>query len=109
VRRKVAALHRHLDDLGRGPDEVSVTHLAPTLVGADHHELAALVDRLRPRRQAATAYRAAVNAGTVADQVDRVAELAAAGVTEVIVSLPDLGHGGTAAVDRWAPVIAAIP
>ncbi len=107
VRRKVAALHRHLDDLGRDHEEVSVTHLAPTLIGADHHELTALVDRLRPRRQAATAYRAAVNAGTVEDQVDRVGELAAAGVTEVIVSLPDLGHDGTAPIDRWAPVIAA--
>jgi hypothetical protein len=48
-----------------------------------------------------------VNAGTVEDQVDRVGELAAAGVTEVIVSLPDLGHDGTTPVDRWAPVIAA--
>ncbi|MET0149604.1 MAG: TIGR03560 family F420-dependent LLM class oxidoreductase [Acidimicrobiales bacterium] len=107
VRRKIAALHRHLDDLDRDHGEVSVTHLAPTLVGVDHHQLDGLVDGLRPRRQSPVAYRAAVNAGTVEDQVDRVHELVAAGVTEVIVSLPDLGQDGTAPVDRWAPIVAA--
>ena len=52
--------------------------------------------------------RAQVSAGTVEDQVGRVRELAAAGVSEVIVSLPDLGRQGTEAVERFGRVIAAV-
>ena len=45
------------------------------------------------------------NAGTVDDQVARFAELAGAGVGTAVVSFPDLGD--TAAVERFAGVIAA--
>lgn len=113
VRRKVDVLHRHCDDLGRDRGAVRVTHLAPTLVGADGAELRRLVDGLRPRGRRADAYAASVNAGTVADQVERVRALAAAGVDEVIVSLPDLDRrqdadgAATDPVERFAAVIAA--
>jgi F420-dependent oxidoreductase-like protein len=106
VRHKVDVLRRHLDALDRPRDEVTVTHLASTLVGADHHELTGLVEDLRPRQQSAAAYRAAVSAGTIDDQVDRIAELVAAGVGEVIVSIPDLGRDGAAPIQRWGEVIA---
>jgi F420-dependent oxidoreductase-like protein len=109
VRRKVEVLRHHLDDARRPPDEVAVTHLAPTLVGEDRRQVTALVDRLRPRRADPEAYAASVNAGTVEDQVGRVRELADAGVDEVIVSLPDLGDDRPEAVDRFAAVIAAFP
>ncbi|MFI5730680.1 LLM class flavin-dependent oxidoreductase [Kribbella sp. NPDC051587] len=66
---------------------VEVTHLSTTLVGADAD---ALVERLRPRNQNPARYAAAVNAGTVDDQIGRFRELAEAGVTEVMISLPDL-------------------
>ncbi len=105
VRHKVEVLHRHLDDLGRPREEVVVTHLASTLVGTDHHDLAGRIDRLRPRNVEPRVFGATVNAGTVDDQVDRVRELVAAGVREVIVSLPDLADGD--AVERYGRVIAA--
>ena len=108
VRHKVDVLHRHLDDLGRDRDEVAVTHLAPTLVGDDHRDLATRVEALRPRRVDPEAFRAQVSAGTVDDQVGRVRELVGVGVTEVIVSLPDLGADGTAAVERFGRVIEAV-
>jgi F420-dependent oxidoreductase-like protein len=104
VRHKVEVLRGHLDDAGRDHTEVAVTHLAPTLVGEDHQQLSALVDRLRPRQAEPDAYRASVNAGTIEDQVDRVRALAAAGVDEVILSLPDLGDD-PAPIERVARVI----
>ena len=54
---------------------------------------------------APTSYAAAVNAGTVDDQVGRFRELAEAGVSEVMVRLPDLADPG--ALDRMGQVIAA--
>jgi F420-dependent oxidoreductase-like protein len=108
VRHKVEVLHQHLEAEQRSPDAVTVTHLAPTLVAGDGRDLHALVERLRPRRTAPDAYRRQVNAGTVDDQVDRVHELADAGVDEVIVSLPDLGEGDGSALEHWAKVIAAV-
>ena len=50
-------------------------------------------------------YAAAVNAGTVADHVGRFRELAEAGVSEVMVRLPDLTDAEP--LDRMAKVIAA--
>ena len=112
VRRKVDVLHRHCADVDRDPSEVAVTHFAPTLVGRDRDELRALVDRLRPARATAERFGALVNAGTVTDQIGRIRELADAGVTEVIVSLPDLGADTDASADpvrRFGEVIDAFP
>ena len=120
VRHKVEVLRRHCEDAGRDPGEVAVTHLSPTLVGTDRADLRARIDRLRPARLDPASFAARANAGTVEDQIGRLHELAAAGVGEVIVSLPDLGlalgaekgpHGDpnapADAVARFAPVIAA--
>jgi alkanesulfonate monooxygenase SsuD/methylene tetrahydromethanopterin reductase-like flavin-dependent oxidoreductase (luciferase family) len=100
VRAKVEHLH------ARNPD-VRVTHLAVALVGDDHRHLSDLVDRLRPRQAKPDAYRAAVNAGTVDDEVDRITALAAAGVEEVIVAVPDLGDD-PAPLERYGRVISAL-
>ena len=75
---------------GRDPSQVELTHLSTTLIGADDRELAGLVERLRPRRQDPARYAAAVNAGTVDDQIGRFRQLAEAGVQEVVIRLPDL-------------------
>jgi alkanesulfonate monooxygenase SsuD/methylene tetrahydromethanopterin reductase-like flavin-dependent oxidoreductase (luciferase family) len=110
VRHKVEVLRRHCDEADRDPTEVAVTHLAPTLVGADRADLTTTIDRLRPARLDAAAFAARTNAGTVADQVGRLHELAAAGVDEVIVSLPDLGldpDDPAGAVVRFGEVIEA--
>ncbi|MFB6722083.1 LLM class flavin-dependent oxidoreductase [Kribbella sp. NPDC056345] len=80
--RERAAYVRSLTDR-----PVEITHLSTTLVGAD---VDALVERLRPRNQNPARYAATVNAGTVDDQIGRFRELAEAGVTEAMISLPDL-------------------
>jgi F420-dependent oxidoreductase-like protein len=103
VRRKVAALHRHCAEADRDPSTVEVTQLSTTIVGRDAAEVAGLVERTRPRRTAAEQWAARTNAGTVADQVGRYRELAAAGVGTAIVSLPDLAD--ITAVERFAGVI----
>jgi len=105
ARHKAAILRRHCVDAGRDPAEVSMTHLSTALVGTSDAHVAELVQRLRPRRLAAAQYAAAVNAGTVDDQVGRFRELAEAGVHEVMVRLPDLTDAGP--LERFAKVIAA--
>jgi F420-dependent oxidoreductase-like protein len=90
VRHKAAVLRQHCLDAGRDPAEVGLTHLSTALVGEDDRQVADLVDRLRPRRQAPAAYAASVHAGTVADHVGRFRELADAGAGEVMVRLADL-------------------
>lgn len=105
VRHKVAVLRRHCADLGRDPAEVAVTHLSTVLCAPDRAALAERVERLRPAGQGAEPVAAAVNAGTVTDHVGRFRALAESGVATAIVSLADLD--GTAAVEDFAPVIAA--
>lgn len=113
VARKVEVLRRHCADVDRDPAAVEVTHLSTTLVGADRVDVEGRVDRLRPRRVTPSAFDAQVNAGTVTDQVDRFRHLADLGVQTAIVSLPELGGvadpaEAPAAVERFAPVIAAL-
>jgi len=86
--RKVEVLLGHCRDLDRDPAEITVTALAPTLMGGDRSEVRAFVDRLRPPRLAADRFAASVHAGTPADQLDRFRAFAANGADEVIVSLP---------------------
>jgi F420-dependent oxidoreductase-like protein len=105
VRRKVAVLRAHCEEVGRDPAEVALTHLSTTLIGTDDTEVAALVERLRPRRRTAGEYAAAVNAGTVTDHIGQFRVLADAGVREVMVRLPDLTDA--APLERAAKVIAA--
>lgn len=78
---------------------------------ADHHELTAVIDHVRPRNADPARFAGSVNAGTIVDHVDRVTALAAVGVDEVIVSLADLGVDGPAAttpIERFAGVIDAV-
>ena len=102
LRHKAAVLREHCAEAGR---EVALTHLSTALVGADDEQVAALVERLRPRRLSAARYAAAVHAGTVTDHVGRFRELAEAGATEVMIRLPDLTD--PAPLERMAKVIAA--
>lgn len=105
VRRKAEVLAQHCRDVGRDPADVRVSHLSTVLIGADDTDVRSRVDRLRPRGQDPTRYAAAVNAGTVGDQVRRFQGLAGAGVSEVVVRLVDLD--GADPVAQMAPVIAA--
>jgi F420-dependent oxidoreductase-like protein len=103
VRRKAAVLRDHCAAAGRDP--IELTHLSTALVGTSDREVAALVDRLRPRRQDPARYAATVHAGTVDDHIGRFRELAEAGVGEVMLRLPDLTDAAPLA--RMAKVIAA--
>ncbi|HKS98667.1 MAG TPA: TIGR03560 family F420-dependent LLM class oxidoreductase, partial [Rugosimonospora sp.] len=105
VRRKAEVLRAHCHDAGRDPAEVSLTHLCTALVAGSDGELAALLERLRPRREPPDRFAATVNAGTVPDHIGRFRELAEAGVREVMVRLPDLTEPGPLA--RFGDVIAA--
>ena len=104
VRRKAALLRAHCVEAGREPGAVGLTHLSTVLVGDDDRQVAELVRARRPRRRTAEQFAASVNAGTVADQVGRFRELAEAGVTEVMVRLPDLAD--PAALERLGRVVA---
>jgi F420-dependent oxidoreductase-like protein len=89
VAHKASVLREHCRELGRDPDEVALSNLTSIVVGADHRHLAELVDRYRPRRAGAAGAAAALNAGTVSDHAGRMRELSEAGVSEVMVRLPD--------------------
>ncbi|MFD7158455.1 LLM class flavin-dependent oxidoreductase [Kribbella sp. NPDC059898] len=69
---------------------IELTHLSTTLVGKDGNQLDQLIRTLRPRNVNPEKYAATVNAGTVDDQIGRFRELSEAGVSEVMLSLPDL-------------------
>jgi alkanesulfonate monooxygenase SsuD/methylene tetrahydromethanopterin reductase-like flavin-dependent oxidoreductase (luciferase family) len=105
VARKVAALHRHCDEVPRDRAAVAITQLSTTLVGRDAGDVARLIDTCKPNRQSADRYAASVNAGTVVDQIGRFRALADVGVSTAMVSLPNLGHDG--AIERFADVIDA--
>lgn len=106
VRRKVGILGAHCVDAGRTLAEIIVTHLSTVLVGRSRAEVAATVERLRPRAVSPEAFATRVSAGTVEDHVGRFRDLAEAGVQTAVVSLPDLGPD---VVARFADVIAAFP
>ncbi|MEU8224613.1 LLM class flavin-dependent oxidoreductase [Kribbella sp. NPDC048915] len=96
----VVAVRKATAQLGDRP--IELTHLSTTLIGKDARQLDELVQRLRPRNVNPAKYAAAVNAGTVDDQIGRFRELSEAGVAEVMISLPDLGT-----LDAAADVISA--
>jgi F420-dependent oxidoreductase-like protein len=104
VQRKLGALARHCEALGRDPTTVGVTHLSTALVGRDRGELDALVGRLQPNGTSPEAYRAWAGAGTVDDHIGQFRQLAEAGVGEAIVSLPDVAPE---AIERFGDVISA--
>jgi len=89
VRHKAEVLRAHCEKEGRDPAKVALTHLSTVLVGTDDHHVAELVERFRPRRGDAARAAAALLAGTVSDHVGRFRELVDAGVSEVMVRMPD--------------------
>ena len=89
VEDKVRVLRDHCRDVGRDPAEVAVTVLDLPVIGRDRDDAWARVERLRGRTPAA-AYARRTHAGTVPEQRERYAALAARGVSTVFVSLPDL-------------------
>jgi F420-dependent oxidoreductase-like protein len=105
VRHKLDVLRRHCAAVGRDPATVRATHLSTALVGRDAAEVDHLLISLATRGESPETLRTRTGAGTVDDHIGSFRHLAEAGVTEAIVSLPDLS--GPAAVERFAAVIEA--
>ncbi len=105
VRHKADVLRQHCLDVGRDPGEVEATVLTTALIGQDDAEVAAKIERLRPRGRSAASYASRFYAGTVDDHVGRLRELAEAGAREVMLRLPDLTDADP--LDRLGRVIAA--
>jgi alkanesulfonate monooxygenase SsuD/methylene tetrahydromethanopterin reductase-like flavin-dependent oxidoreductase (luciferase family) len=83
--RKIAVLHRHCQQVGRDPTEVSVTVLDLPVVGRDRDEAWARVERLRGSTAAAK-FAQTHHAGTHAEQRERYASLADKGVRTVFLA-----------------------
>jgi F420-dependent oxidoreductase-like protein len=106
VRHKLGVLREHCATFDRDLATIEVTQLSTTLVGRDSSEIADLIELLRPKKVTASTFAKRANAATVEDQIGRFRGLADAGVQTAIVSLPDF-DGTSAALERFAPVIAA--
>ncbi|GAA3552297.1 hypothetical protein GCM10022235_20110 [Kribbella ginsengisoli] len=103
VREKAAYLKANTPP---GKEPPRLTQLSTTLIGQNPQHLTDLVDRLRPRNQDPAKYAATVNAATIPDQIGRFRELAEAGATEVMLTLPDLNDDLTP-LETASEVIAA--
>ncbi len=93
VRHKLEVLHRHCADVGRDPSAIRVTHLSSAHVVADGEPPASVPVRAM--------------VGTVEEHIGRFRELAEAGVQTAIVRMAPTVD--VAAVERFAPVVAAFP
>lgn len=103
VAHKVTVLRRHCTELGRDPAQIDVSHLSTVLIGRDHDDVSAAVDRLRPKRTGAERFARQNNAGTIADHYERAMRFVEAGVTTLIVRLVDVAEPG--AVERLGALI----
>ena len=103
VARKLDVLYRHCVDVGRPPDEVTMTVLSPLVHARTGRELAALVEDLRPRNRSAEAFAATNRAGTTDEQEAWFRALAELGVGRACVALT--GNGGPERVEAFGDVI----
>jgi alkanesulfonate monooxygenase SsuD/methylene tetrahydromethanopterin reductase-like flavin-dependent oxidoreductase (luciferase family) len=105
ISHKLDVLARHCADVGRDRQDIEVTQLSTTLVGANPSDLADRTEKLRPKRLSAEKFARQMNAGTVQDQIGRFRGLADVGVQTAIVSLPDVAEDH--AIERFAAIIQA--
>lgn len=105
IAHKVRVLHQHCDDLGRDPDDVSITQLSTILCAPDRADLDARIEALGPTGQPAEAVAEHLRAGTTDEHIGRFRLLADAGVQHAIVSLADLKLPD--AIANFTPVIEA--
>ena len=106
VRRKVDALWRHCETLGRDPATVEVSHLVTVLTAEDRKVLRARVDSLRGRTTTSESFAARNNAGTVEDHIGLFSSYARSGVNHSIVALPDVAMEGS--IESFGRVIQAL-
>ena len=105
VERKAGVLARHCAGIGRDPAEVRLTHLSTATTARSRREVDAAVGRLSSDGVALEQAAARLGAGSVAEQIDRYGQLAAAGVQTAIVAVPDVFTPG--ALEAFGDVISA--
>lgn len=105
LRAGIAALHGHLDDLGRDRSEVAVTARITGITRASSSALDAAITDLAPAGAPPAEWGASKGAATVEDQVARLRGLAAIGVDEVMLSASEATVDGIA---QFAPVLDAL-
>ncbi|HEX9762885.1 MAG TPA: LLM class flavin-dependent oxidoreductase, partial [Acidimicrobiia bacterium] len=106
VRRKVDALWRHCETIGRDRATVEVSHLVTVLTAEDRKALRARVDSLRGRNTTPESYSERNNAGTVEDHIGLFSSYARSGVNHSIVALPDVAMEGS--IESFGRVIQAL-
>ena len=99
---KVRVLHDHCARFERDPAEIQVTQLSNVLVAADHTDLSNRIGELN-HGLSKEQFIERTKAATAAEHVDRFAQIADAGVDQIIVSLADIGLAG--ATSNFASVI----
>lgn len=102
IRRLIEILHAHCEREDRDPTDIRVTQLSSILSAPSATSLTAKVDRMRDKA-AAEEFIEASNAGVHDDHVARFADLADAGVDEVMVRLNDVGHPDS--IEDFAAII----
>jgi len=105
VRHKIEVLHEHCVAVGRDPAEIMITHLGPALVATDQSDLERRIAAIKPNNVSAAQFGAAVNAGTIDDQIGRFRTLAEAGVQAAILSV--VGVVDASEIRRLAPIVDA--
>ncbi len=100
--RKLDALRRECERIGRDPAEIETSVLAPALVGRDRAHVAELVERHRGSEEAASFARR-TRVATVDRHIEWFSELSEK-VDAVFVTTPD---SSAQAVERFAPVVEA--
>jgi len=105
LQHHVDLLRRSAEAADRDPDSLEVSVLDTPLLGADRHEVAALVEANRGRT-AAHAFAAKHNAGTIGDHIERLRRLTGSGVRAVFVS--PVGLISPEGVAAWKPVVEAL-
>jgi probable F420-dependent oxidoreductase len=103
VARKIAVLRRHCDELDRDVAAIDVSHLSTVLIGRRHEDVAASIERLRPKRMSAERFATQFNAGVLTDHYERARRLTDAGVQTLIVRLADVSEPG--AIERLGELI----
>ena len=106
VARKIEVVQAHCRDLDRDPDTLLVTTLNPLVHASSGHELAELVDRLRPANRSRESFMAANRAATTAEHGAYFRRLASLGVRRVCVSL--VGDTSAERVEDFGSVIEAL-
>lgn len=99
----ISAFEQTLVELGVDRADRTLSQLSTVLAADDAEGLDAALDRITPPRRSRATVAKAVNAGTVAEHVERLHRLGSIGLDEVMLAVPDLGEPGS--IERLGAVV----